>query len=535
MIRLRSLIAAVVALALVATGCGGNDGGTDTSTATSGAPKLAATQELSVGFTEDQYVLEGPETGLGAYPLNVNVYETLTYLTPDYQVKPGLAERWEFRAPNTWRFYLRKGVVFHDGQPLTAQAVKTGMFDRVATRRGGGTIKAGPESAVVVDDSTIDFTPTGPNLRVPEQIVHPSNFIPAPGSEPGKKPVGTGPFRFVEYQPKERIVVEANPDYWGDKPTLTKITFRFYPDSETRRLALESGNIDLAYQVPRPDVENMAAKGFRIEKSKVGAYRTLYSNIHGTAPYDLLADPKVRKAVAMGIDREALVEGVLDGLATTDPTWVPPSSLGKHRSAIKGVDYDLAGAKKLLDDAGWAPGASGIRAKDGRPLKLKLVSGFPSAEIHRPVPTYLQAELKKIGVDVEIVERPDSASFQALIGSGEGDLFLEEGNQNDANPGFLPVLLLYTGGTGSSANYQKLFAPGPTFDQLIAPALTAPDIDGVRKAVAEALHEAIDVQNVLIPLAGVFRIYGMREQVQGFVAHPSFLNVQWSGVSLAES
>lgn len=531
--RLRPLTAAVVALLVLAAACGSDD--KEDASATSTAPKLATTQELSVGFTEDQYVLEGPETGLGAYPLNVNVYETLTYLSADYQVKPGLAERWELRPPNTWRFYLRKGVKFHDGQPLTAQAVKAGTFDRVATRRGGGTIKAGPESAVVVDDHTIDFTATGPNLRVPEQLVHPSNFVPAPGSEPGKKPVGTGPFRFVEYQPKERIVVEANPDYWGDKPTLTKITFRFYPDSETRRLALESGDIDLAYQVPRPDVADMEARGFRIEKSEVGAYRALYANVHGVPPHDLLGDPKLREALAKAIDRKALVEGVLDGLATTDPTWVPPSSLGQHRSAVKGVGYDQAGAKKLLDDAGWVPGGDGIRAKDGRPLKLKLVSGFPSAEVHRPVPTYLQAELKKIGVDVEIVERPDSASFQALISSGEGDLFLEEGNQNDANPAFLPVLLLYTGGTGASAPYQKLFAPGPRFDELIAPALTAPDLDGVREAVGEALHEAIDVQKVLIPLAGVFRIYGMREEVQGFVPHPSFLNVQWSGVQLTAS
>nr|WP_281288662.1 ABC transporter substrate-binding protein [Pseudonocardia kunmingensis] len=110
-----------------------------------------------------------------------------------------LAERWEFRAPNTWRFFLRHGVRFHDGQPFNAQAVKAGLFDRVAQRKNGSTIKAGPDSAVVVDEYTIDFTPTVPNLRVPEQIGHPSNVVYAPGSIAGVKPMGTGPFTFLEY------------------------------------------------------------------------------------------------------------------------------------------------------------------------------------------------------------------------------------------------------------------------------------------------------------------------------------------------
>src|SRR5215210_4014979 len=83
-----------------------------------------ASQELNVGFTEDQYVLEGPEPGLGMYPLNANIFETLAYLTPDYEVKPLLAERWEFRQPNTWRFFLRKDVEFQNGKPLNAEAVK---------------------------------------------------------------------------------------------------------------------------------------------------------------------------------------------------------------------------------------------------------------------------------------------------------------------------------------------------------------------------------------------------------------------------
>ncbi|HET7488149.1 MAG TPA: ABC transporter substrate-binding protein [Acidimicrobiales bacterium] len=522
----RLLVATALGLALLAAACGSSSKDNE---ATGSSTTAGPSKELRVGFTEDQYVLEGPDSNLGAYPLNTNVVETLTFLTENYEVKPRLATSWELIPPNTWRFHLRQGVTFHDGQPFNAQAVKTGLFDRVAKRTGGSTIKAGPDSAKVVDDYTIDFTPTVPNLRVPQQLVHPQMAVIAPGSDFGKKPVGTGPFRFVEYAPKERIVVERNPDYWGEKAKLPRITFRFFPDGNVRKLALESGEIDLAYQVPPPDVAALESR-FTIKRSTVGAYEAMYENAHGKAPHDILSDVKVRQALAYAVDRKKLIQGTLFGEATDAQTWVPPDTLGKYASAVKGYTYDPAKAAALLDEAGWKAGADGMRSKDGRPLKLQLVSGFPSAEIHRPIPTFLQSELKKIGVDLEIVERPDSASFQALITSGDGDLFLEQGNQNDGNPAFLPVLLLYTGGSGASAPYQTLFAPGPKFDELIAPALTEPDLEKVRQITADAMHEAIDGQATVVPLAGIYRVYGMKKSITGFIPHPSFLNVQWAGV-----
>ena len=519
----------VTALALVVAVAACSSGKKSTSGQGSTVPTR---QELRVGVTADQYVLQGPDAALGAYPLNVNVVETLTYLSPDYQVKPLLAERWEFRAPNTWRFFLRHGVTFHDGQPFNAQAVKTGLFDRVAKQRGGGTIKAGPDSAVVVDDYTIDFTPTTPNLRVPEQIVHPNNAVYAPGADPGKNPVGTGPFRFVEYLPKERIVVERNPNYWGAKAKLDRMTFRFYPDASARRLALEAGDVDLIFDVPRPDVKALQGRGLVVMKSPVGAYEALYANIHGTGDHDILGDVNVRKAIDYAIDRKALVDGVLEGQATADQTFVPPGTLAPFASTVKGFPFDPDKAKSLLDSAGWRPGADGIRQKGGRRLKVQLVSGFPSAEAHKPVPTFLQSQLKSVGIDVEIVERPDTASYQSLIDSGSGDLFLEQGNQNDANPAFLPVLLFYAGGSGASASYQSLFAPKGAFDDVMAKTLTEPDATKVRELTAEGMHQIIDEVAVVMPLAGIFRIYGMSKAVQGFTPHASFLNVRWEGVSL---
>ena len=518
-------------LATVAAACGG--GGDTATTATSGAVRPVDTnQQLRVGFTEDQYIQQGPDANLGAYPLNTNIVETLIYMNERYELEPRLAERWEFRAPNTWRFFLRQGVRFHDGQPLNAEAVK-GMFTRLSKRSGGSTVKAGPDSAAVVDDLTIDFTPTVPNVRVPQQLVHPQNAVLAIGSDFGQKPVGTGPFRFVEYLPKERIVVERNPDYWGTKANVAKMTFRFYPDSNARTLALQANDVDVAYNVPRDDVATLEGKGFTLANSTVGTYRTMYFNLRGTAPHDILQDLKVRQAVAVGIDREKYVKGVLNGLATMNQTWVPANVLGKSAPMVKGFQHDLPRAKSLLDEAGWKVGADGVREKDGRKLRLTVVSGFPAAEILRPTPTFIQSELKGLGIDVVIDERPDSASFQDLMKQKKGDLFIEEGNQNDANTGFLPILLLYTGPGSSGGTYQGIMAPGPKFDSLIAPALTEVDLPKVQEIVATALDEAITNNVSMLPLAGVFRTYGMKKSVQGFIPHPSFLNLNWAPVGVA--
>ncbi len=519
-------IGVVLVLAMFAASC--SDGGDRTTPA--GEP--AANQELNVGASDDQYVREGPSANLGVQPVNAGIAETLTYLSPTYEVRPLLAERWEFRAPNTWRFYLRPNVKFHDGQPLTAQAVKATLFDRVAQQRGGGTIKAGPGSAVVVDDLTIDFTPTAPNYRVPEQVVHPSNVVYAPASDAGNRPVGTGPFRFVDYQPKERLIVERNPDYWGNKAKLNRITFRFYPDNNARRLALEAGDVDVATGVSGPDVKGLRSRGFEVATSPVGSYEALYANIRGGPPHDLLQEDAVRAAISMGIDRKQLVDGVLEGQATPDQTMIPPTALGRHASKITGSPFDPARARTLLDGAGWRPGADGIREKNGRKLTLQLISGFGGAEIHKPIPTFLQSQLRNIGVGIDVVERPDSASYQSLIDSGDGDLFLERGSQNDANVGFLPVLLFYTGGSGASAQYTKLFAPGPRFDEIIGPSVTEVDPDKTQSIVADAMHQIIDVDHVVIPLAGLFQIYGMKKTVQGFTAHPSLISLRWEGVSV---
>jgi len=176
----------------------------------SAAAQDAPSGSIRVGVSEDGYRTD-ERANIGFFPLNTNIFESLTYLTPDYQIEPLLAESWEFVEPSTWRLTLRQGVSFHDGTPFNAEAVKYTM-DRIAAN-GGGVMGIGEESNVIVDDFTIEITPTYVNMRMMEQIGHPNNSILPPGLNPAESRNGSGPFREVEYVAADHYTVEANPDY----------------------------------------------------------------------------------------------------------------------------------------------------------------------------------------------------------------------------------------------------------------------------------------------------------------------------------
>ena len=492
--------------------------------------------ELKVGVTQTTFRTDPNRATIGMYPLNTNIFESLVRLSPDYQIEPLLAESWEFVGPNTWRFTLRQGVAFHDGTPFTAEAVAWSL-QRIALA-GGGSIGVDENSAKVVDDFTVEITPAIPNRRLIQQLNHPSYSIVAPNSEPATTRIGTGPFREVEYLQDERYVVETFEGYWGsEKAAVGRITFQFIPDGTTRELALQSGEVDLIYDVPKESAAQLGESGdLQLVTSKVGAYEAFYVSIHGQAPYDLGQDKAIREAVAYAIDKDAIVTGVWQGNAEPSTTMIPPAILGAAAGTIVGTTFDPERARQILDGAGWAEGDGGIREKDGRALKLTMIVGFPDADTHKPMPEFVQAQLKDVGIDSEIVLTPDTATYEARLAAGEGDLWAEAGSQNDGNPCFLPDLLFYTpapDGDPESAMYGNAFAPGAAFDQHIDECRQAVEVEEVQVAAAAAMKVLIDEEFVVIPLAGTYRRFGVSNRVSGFVAHPSGVNQRWVGVTIA--
>ncbi|MGH4020027.1 MAG: ABC transporter substrate-binding protein, partial [Pseudonocardiaceae bacterium] len=344
-------------------------------------------------------------------------------MNENLQVEPRLAERWEFNEEmKTYRFFLRRGVTFHDGSDFGAEDVKY-TFDLITKAYPANYQQLGPDSVKIINPYTVDVTPMKQNNRLVEQLVHPIWGINRLGSDP-LKPVGTGPFRFVEYIKNDRFVVERFDDYWDPSRAAKakRITFKFVADGQTKVLALRSGDLDLIMDVPLSLASDVrSAPDLKVVTSKTGAYNALNFNIAGQPPYDLGKDPAIREAVASAIDRKAVLQKVWGGNAEESVTWIPPAVLGEYAELIKGVRYDTARATQLLDQAGWKPRADGIRAKDGRRLTLvHVISGPGDSDPRDSVPAaeLIQDQLKRVGVETRI-EIPEAAISTSRVNNGQ--------------------------------------------------------------------------------------------------------------------
>jgi peptide/nickel transport system substrate-binding protein len=482
---------------------------------------------IVLGAPPDDYILEKDESRFPNYNLHTNACEPLVRLSPEYQVMPWLATKWEYRGDNTFRFFLREGVTFHDGSPMTAEDVKW-TLDRTARGKIGFSFIV-TDSTVIVDPMTVDITPAQPNLRLVEQLVHSTYAIIKNGSELSEQVICTGPWQVQEYVQGERIVLSRFENYWGTKPPLEQMTFRFFPDDNTRLLALQAGEIDFMMNLPREQVKTVNdTPGLKVVAAPIGRNMLLYLNIHGQEPYTLLQDRAVRQAIGQALDRTSLVEQVWENNAAAVQYMAPVSILGEHASLVQGFAYNPDAARALLEEAGWVDSdGDGVREKDGRPLRLTMIGWV---EFDRATYEFIQANLADVGIAVEIVPSPDSASYTAKLNAGEFDIDLEGPNQNDANPIFLPALRFYSKANSKNVQY---FAQGAAFDTIVEEALASPDVEVVRQKSAEGMRLLIDEEAIVIPVAGLFRIYAMKEEIAGFEPHPSWNNQWWDTLHFA--
>ncbi len=490
----------------------------------------AASQRLVVAAGQDGYTTEGIEANVAQYPLDANVYETLIRMSPDYELVPALATAWKFEEPNSWVFELREDAVFHDGRPFTAEAVKY-TFDRIA-EQGGGLLQISTDSIEVVDDLTVKVTPGVQNSRLPAQVVHPSFSILAPGTDPSAERIGTGPFEFVHYKPQQEIAVRRFDKYWGGRVPLEQITFRFIPEANSRRLSLQAGDVAVVHDLAQSAVASIKAEdGLRVAKAPVGGYEGVFLNSAESA-HPALRDVQVRRAIGYAFNRDAVIQAGFAGVAADVQTLVPPRLLGQENAnAIAGYTHDPQRAQRLLDRAGWTVGEGGVRSKDGIRLELSLVNGFPSAETHGPVPEVLQAQLREVGIAVEIVKTADTAAYADRLNAGKGDLWLEQGGQNNASPVFFLALLFTTRSqTGSIEGYHALFSPGERYDEIVAEAVATPSLEEAKALSAQALSLLIDETAIVLPLAGIHGLYALTDDVEGFNPAPSELHQRYETV-----
>jgi len=255
--------------------------------------------------------IQDAQTFLTGLVLGIHVYDRLFEQSPS-GMKPQLAERWETSADGrTWTFHLRRGVKFHDGTPFNAAAVKEGIARVVnpELKLRQASKFAGITSVDVVNEHTIRLTTNRPLGALPGNLSHQAGgSIQSPAAaKAGKFPVGTGPYRFVEYVPDERLVLAANKDYWGGAPSLDRLVFRIVPEARTRLAMLQSGEAQVIYNVAPTEFEGLRKDPNITVSVPPSAGWRVYGFNTQRKPY---SDVRVRQALNHAVDKAAIVKNL---------------------------------------------------------------------------------------------------------------------------------------------------------------------------------------------------------------------------------
>jgi len=368
---------------------------------------------LVIGRPSDAVALDPHDetTSPGNWVMS-NIYETLVVLTQDSEFEPGLAESWENVDDSTWEFKLREGVTFHDGTEFNAEAVKFSI-DRITDPENPGRSASNlaPITEVIaVDDLTVHVTTDGPygpllnimSLIYATGIVSPT-AVDESGDDFGRNPVGTGPFRFVEWRSNDVITIERNDDYWGEPALLDEAHYRVIPEESARMLALETGEIDMV-MFPAPSQLEIFREDENFKVIEAEGVRVFFFGFNVERP--IVSDVRVRQAINHAVNREEIVANLLEGAGTVPTSYISPAIFG-YKDVSATWEYDLDLARSLLDEAGWVDDdGDGIREKDGQILELRHLAPRGRYLKDAEIAEAFQAAMLEVGiqVDLEILE-----------------------------------------------------------------------------------------------------------------------------------
>jgi peptide/nickel transport system substrate-binding protein len=468
-------------------------------------------------------------TAPGAWVYN-NILEPLVIFDEKLQIKPVLATGWEVVSPTRLRFKLRPGVKFHDGTPFNAAAVRF-TLDRAFNSKPPGrwASLAGPiVGAEVVDDLTVDVLtrePYGPTLRslamVYAGIVSPS-AVQKLGADFLRAPVGTGPFRFVEWKTGTHVIIERNPDYWGDKAPLDRVVFKVVPEEGARMIALQTGDADMVL-LPAPSSIPPLRRDPRYTVHETPGIRVAAIDMHaGLPPLD---DVRVRQALFHAIDRKAILENILENAAFPARGIMAPAVFGaKDMQLDRLYPFDRARAKALLAQAGWTPGADGVLQKGGQRLVLSWLASRGRFLKDYEITEAGQAMLREVGIETRI-DTFDWATVFTQIRSDPLKYHLYTGAwltvNADADATMWPR---YHSKQVPPVGWNNFRYANPRMDALVEQARRS-----VNQAERERLYgEAQDLlahEMVQIPTYQTRETVVTRAAVKGFVLHPIEYNL----------
>ena len=340
-----------------------------------------------------------------------HTHERLVTVDPKMNISPQLATSWELTA-DAIIFHLRKGVRFHDGAPFNAKAVKV-SFDRIMTEKLKAISKISGyfKSAEIIDDNTVKIHVLGPPsvaliaFSIFGYIESPMAIEKYDRKDLSRRPIGTGPFKFVEWVSDQRVVLEVNKDYWGGEPKISQIFFKPVRDPQTRLSMLEAGDLDI---MVNPDVTELnrleSNPRLKVLSQVCGLTVYLVFNV-AKKPFD---DKRVREAFSCAIDREAIVKTLLFGHIKPVKYYVAPEV--KYAVEYNTYSYDPEKAKSIFGELGWKVGKSGYLEKDGEVFKAAIMSPTGRYPMDIQIAEAVQAQLKKVGIDLKVLSA-ESATF----------------------------------------------------------------------------------------------------------------------------
>jgi len=352
------------------------------------------------------------------------IFEGLTDFDSRGVIVPRLAESWDVSDDGlTYTFKLREDVVWHDGAPFTADDVlftvsiigdpdfllldSSGMFDLWSS-----------VTAKKLDDYRVQFVlsePFTPFLDyttlgiLPAHLLSKISVSQLAKAQFNSQPVGTGPF-MVETVDAKKVKLVANPEYYGQKPVLESLTFRFYPDAESLFAAYENHEINaISHVVPALMPRVAAERALDLYSARLSKYSMVLFNLTDeTLPFS--QSPEVRQALLWGLDREAIVDKVLGGQGIVAHSPMIPDTWA-YNSEVFRYDHDPSKARELLDQAGWADAdGDGIREKDGHQLEFSLISSDD------PTWTRVVQEMARQWKEIGVYATPEVVSFPRLVG-----------------------------------------------------------------------------------------------------------------------
>jgi peptide/nickel transport system substrate-binding protein len=375
--------------------------------APTGAPSGEVT--LAMPSEPDSLASEQAKTSSG-YAVLRNVQESLLNRDPVTNELVGeLATSWKQEEPTRWRFQLREGVTFHDGSPFNAEAAAFGL-SRMWDRKNPTILTSylGPDMTFkAVDEHTLDVVTADPDPILPLRLyVSPIPSMKAYQDDPASyplKPVGTGPYKFVRWDKGQRIVLEANPDWWGanspdarGKASIPKATFLFRPEQAVRASMLGAGEADLARWITGEQCDEAR------KCESVPGVETVFIRLDTVHP--ALADKRVREAIALAVDKKQILDSILGG-GTPAGQLVGKSALGfnEHLSAYP---HDPERARALIDEA----------RRDGVPVDSPLHIVARRAFIQRidEIVQVLADELRQVGLKVD-TQLQEQVAFEEML------------------------------------------------------------------------------------------------------------------------